>query len=187
MAHTQQFDFMKRVKKTFPQYFKSKRILDVGSYDVNGNNKFLFDECQYYGLDLDSGPNVDIVADAHTFEAPNEAYDVVISGEMLEHNKYWPGTLRNMIRMLKSGGLMVFACATVGRPVHGIKASIPHNDPNWKTFPTSYIDDPEWNNYYRNISIDDIRNTVHLDEHFIHYSLEIENDHHDLYFWGIKR
>ena len=39
------------------------RILDVGSYDVNGSYKTLFTSptFEYTGLDMESGPNVDIV------------------------------------------------------------------------------------------------------------------------------
>lgn len=39
------------------------KILDVGSYNVNGCYKQLFDfgNCLYQGLDMAEGPNVDIV------------------------------------------------------------------------------------------------------------------------------
>jgi hypothetical protein len=39
------------------------RVLDVGSYDVNGSYRHLFDKSKYHytGLDMEEGPNVDIV------------------------------------------------------------------------------------------------------------------------------
>ena len=43
---------------------KSKlKILDVGSYDVNGNYRSIFESMghKYNGLDMERGPNVDIV------------------------------------------------------------------------------------------------------------------------------
>jgi len=39
------------------------KTLDVGSFDVNGSLKDLFDD--YTGIDMREGPNVDIVANSH--------------------------------------------------------------------------------------------------------------------------
>ena len=90
---------------------KSKiKILDVGSYDVNGSYKELFigDQYEYYGLDMEEGPNVDIVIenpyDWSTLGV--ETYDVVISGQAFEHIEFFWLTMANMATVLKKDGLI---------------------------------------------------------------------------------
>src|SRR5436305_1137595 len=68
------------------------RILDVGSADVNGSYRplFNFPGAEYVGLDMQAGPNVDFVA-ANPYDwtgLPDAAFDVVISGQALEHAEY---------------------------------------------------------------------------------------------------
>ena len=62
-------------------------VLDVGSYDVNGNYRGFFgDETTYVGCDLREGPNVDIVVDDHgPLPKTKGGWDLVISGSTLEH------------------------------------------------------------------------------------------------------
>ena len=67
---------------------KPARILDVGSYDVNGCHRPLFDDplWEYVGLDLDPGPNVDAVAiDEYNFGLESDSFDYVISSNVAEH------------------------------------------------------------------------------------------------------
>ena len=40
--HEQARKFTLVVKEKFPEYFSNKNVLDVGSGDINGNNRFLF-------------------------------------------------------------------------------------------------------------------------------------------------
>jgi len=59
------------------------KILDVGSYDVNGTYKDLFEfyNWKYFGLDMQSGLNVDIVSkSAYEFVLPDNSFDVVFLG-----------------------------------------------------------------------------------------------------------
>lgn len=56
----------------------------MGSYRVNGSYRHLFDEAKYcyFGLDMEEGPNVDIVLeypyDWSSIES--DSFDIVISG-----------------------------------------------------------------------------------------------------------
>jgi hypothetical protein len=61
MAHKQQIEFCQKIKNSHSSFFSNKRVLDVGSLDVNGNNRYLFDNCEYTGIDIGNGKNVDIV------------------------------------------------------------------------------------------------------------------------------
>ena len=67
MAHEEQTVFCKGVKARFPEFFKWTKVLDIGSMDINGNNRYLFEGCAYIGCDLGDGENVDIVCPGHEF------------------------------------------------------------------------------------------------------------------------
>ena len=49
MSHPSQQEFCNKIKQQYPEYFKNKKILDIGSLDINGNNRDLFDESTYIG------------------------------------------------------------------------------------------------------------------------------------------
>lgn len=176
MAHPTQQEFCKSIKGKFPEYFKDTRVLDVGSLDINGNNKYLFDNCNYIGLDIVEGSNVNIISIAHEYTAPDESFDVIISTEAFEHDMYLDKTLHNIVRMLRPGGLFLFTCATTGRTPHGTAES----DPN--ASPTSKIEG--WKNYYKNLTEEDIKKILDIDKTFSSYEFSTEVT--DLRFWGIK-
>ena len=95
MAHPVQQQFCSNIKSRFPQYFKNVKVIDVGSLDINGNNKYLFEDCDYIGLDIIEGKNVDVVSVAHEYDGENESFDVVLSTNAMEHDIYYPKTLQN--------------------------------------------------------------------------------------------
>lgn len=189
MAHQQQWDFCKSVKSKFPSHFRQVKVLDIGSFDVNGNESFLFEDSQFTGLDIGPGPGVDVVCPAQDYDAPDEFYDTVISCECWEHNPYYAESIRNAIRMVKRGGLFLFTCATTGRPVHGVASledQCKKSHTSWKTMPN--VSRQDWDNeYYRNLTEKDIRTVVNFDELFESYEFSVNEEHCDLYFWGIKK
>jgi SAM-dependent methyltransferase len=90
---------------------KSKiKVLDVGSYSVNGSYKELFAEekYEYVGLDMLPGPNVDIaLSNPYNWsELETDSYDVVISGQTFEHVEFFWITMAEMARVLKKDGLL---------------------------------------------------------------------------------
>ena len=91
--------------------------------------------------------------------------------------------------MLKTGGFFLFACATTGRPVHGLgsqQEEMLRNDPTWTVMPSARLDN--WSNeYYYNVTEEDIRDAINVDKIFSSYEFSIEENHHDLYFWGFKK
>ena len=52
MAHVAQQEFFKKVKEQFPERFKNCSVLDIGSLDLNGNNRYLFEDYTYIGVDV---------------------------------------------------------------------------------------------------------------------------------------
>jgi len=184
MAHQTQRDFCNYVKNKFPQHFKNTKVIDFGSLDINGSNKYLFLECSYAGLDIGPGKNVDIISKAHEFDAANESYDVVISTEMFEHDKFLNLSLINMIRLLKPGGLFLFTCAGPGRDEHGTTRVTPNDSPL-----TMQVED--WADYYENVDESKIRSIVDIDKTFSEYEFRLApgwgKPDADLQFFGIKR
>lgn len=97
---------------------ESLRILDVGSQDVNGTYKPIFDApaWTYRGLDMAPGQNVDIVLSSpyRWREVPGASCDVVVSGQALEHVEYFWITALEMSRVLRPGGLLCLIAPSSG-------------------------------------------------------------------------
>ena len=168
--HHAQKQFCRWVKQKYPHHFKGKKVLDCGSLDVNGNNRYLFDDCDYLGIDIGEGPNVDVVSFIHLYRAPDESFDTIISTECFEHDRHYAESLSNITRMLKPGGMFLFTCATTGRQEHGTSKIRPGSS-------------PFTNDYYKNLTEQDIR--LVMDTHlFAEYEFQVK--HTDLYFYGIK-
>lgn len=97
---------------------KPLSVLDVGSYDVNGCYKSLIPpEWRYVGLDMVEGPNVDIVAkDPYQWRFPtSQRFDIVISGQCLEHVEYPWLTMVQIHKALKVGGRCCIIVPSKGR------------------------------------------------------------------------
>lgn len=181
MAHTEQQEYCKKIRDRFPEHFKGKRVLDIGSLDINGNNKLLFDTCDYFGLDVGEGSNVDIVSVGHLYDAPDETFDTIISTEVFEHDMFYEETIKNIIRMLKPGGALIFTCASTGRDEHGTRKS----DGSFAA-PLLIQISEKWSDYYKNITENDIRSISGFNESFPDGIFEYNSDPGDLYFFGVK-
>lgn len=179
MAHQAQIGYCEKIKYQFPKYFKGKKVLDAGSCDINGNNRYLFEDCEYVGVDVAPGKNVDVVAKIHELDYPDETFDVIISTECFEHDMYWKQSLWNILRMLKKGGLFLFTCATTGRAEHGTARS------GAEFSNTSKIEG--WQDYYQNLTETDIKNEIDAGCMFETFRFETNNVNHDLYFYGVAR
>jgi hypothetical protein len=183
MAHADQQNFCKKMQIKYPKYFSNKKVLDIGSLDINGNNRFLFTDCEYIGLDVSEGKNVDVISIGHLYDAPNEEFDTIISTEVFEHDMFYEQTINNIIRMLKPGGAFIFTCASTGRAEHGTL-----NSDGGFSAPLLMSISADWANYYKNLTIDDIRNIDGFHENFPDGIFEYHNLYHggDLYFFGVK-
>lgn len=174
MAHSEQKHFVNSVKETFPEYFVGKKVLEVGSLNINGTCRDLFQDCHYIGIDLDHGPCVDIVCKGHLYPEPDNSFDVVFSTECFEHDIHVSETFNNMIRLLKPKGLLFFTCAWIGRPEHGTTRTQPESS-------------PFTNDYYRNLDEPDFHTMVDIKATFERYEFSVNSSSFDLYFYGIKK
>ena len=189
MAHQSQIDYCQSVKKKFPIFFINRRVLDAGSLHVNGDNRYLFTNCQYIGIDVGKGKNVDIVSKIHEYDADDGSFDVIISTECFEHDMYYESSLKNIVRMLKSGGLFLFTCATTGRPEHGTRRVNGQDAPLLTQWNASevYGIDKKWGYYYKNITENDVCKAINVKSIFSKYQFTVDDNHKDLQFWGIKK
>lgn len=185
MADGAHFRFYEHVKRTFPEFFRGTKVLDVGSLDINGCNRPFFLECDYKGLDIGPGKNVDIVSLGHEYDAPDGFFDVVTSANAFEHDIHFEKTFKNMLRMLRSGGLFFFCCPGPGFPEHGTVRSEAWAAPHI----SSKSDD--WKSYYKNVEESQIRSFIDVDATFERYQFEIYRYPNRVWtvlrFWGIKR
>lgn len=196
--HPSANNFFQKIKIKLPDHFRNVRVLDCGSYDVNGSLKSLFQlegrwRCAYTGMDIAPGKNVNVVGAIHEATYPDEYFDTIISAEMLEHDKFWKVSLQHIIKVLKPGGLLAFSCARKSRAEHGTLRTSPQSSL------TAHVDENShygaWANYYKGLEEDDIRKVFNPAKLFIGYAFSTNDKkrekkdtkpNSDLYFWGVK-
>jgi len=122
--------------KYYPN-LENKKILDVGSYDVNGTLKPIFERGIYTGLDMEAGPNVDVVSDAHNIPFENEHFDIVTSSSCFEHDDMFWVTFLEMCRVVKPGGYLYVQAPSNG-PYHGWPGD------NWRFYIDSWKALEKW-------------------------------------------
>lgn len=173
--HPAVHSFIREVRKERPYKFRLRKVLEVGSKNINGSPRKYFWFCKYVGIDLSKGKGVDLVCDICDMKyADNfEKWDCVVSCEMLEHCSQWKKALERMFHFTKPKGMILITCAGIHRGEHG-------------TTRTSPKDSPDTNDYYRNISTDDFKSVL-PSELFSHYMLMYGRGKNDLYFYGIKK
>jgi len=117
--HKSSLNNMKRFVKN---HLKAKggSVLDVGSLAVNGgvegSYRPLFNGFEYVGVDLSSGPNVDVVmGEPYKIPFEDNSFDVVISGQALEHVEFFWDLVKEMARVLKPGGKMCLIAPSAGK------------------------------------------------------------------------
>jgi SAM-dependent methyltransferase len=94
----------------------SRKIVDVGSYEYTGTYRSIFDNplWHYIGADIRPGPNVDIIWDD---SIPSNYFDVVISGQTVEHVDMPWIFIQRLYRVCAPGGLLILI-APWRAPVH---------------------------------------------------------------------
>ncbi len=94
---------------------QARSVLEVGSFNVNGNSKRFFVDrgADYTGIDLRPGPDVDLVCDITadtdkvTAVLGHRRFDVVVCMNVLEHVYHPHAALDNIVRLVRPGGLVI--------------------------------------------------------------------------------
>lgn len=178
--HIQAKDFTVFIKKILQSYFINKKVLDVGSGDINGNNRFLFEDCEYNGNDVIEAKNVTIVSKTKDLLFLDNTFDTIISTECFEHDPEYKDSLNKIYKMLKPNGLFLFTCASTGRPEHGTRRTS-MNDSYGSI--GNLID---MQDYYKNLTVYDIDEVLNLNNSFSVWNSYYNLESKDLYFVGIK-
>jgi SAM-dependent methyltransferase len=161
-------DAMRRFVSEYLSEWRGKRlqVLDVGSMDVNGSYRPLFDDrfWTYTGLDIEQGQGVDIaMRSPYKWEGlRSRSFDVVISGQAFEHIEFPWVTILQVARVLKVDGLLCLIVPSSGSehryPVDcwryypdGVRALAAWADLEvlsahtaWERGPTYQHDESEW-------------------------------------------
>jgi SAM-dependent methyltransferase len=107
-----------------------RRVLDVGSLDINGSLRDLCpDAVEYTGIDLEVGKGVDLVLDdPYCYPFPNGYFDLVLSTSCFEHDPMFWLTVLEMLRVVRDGGIIY-----INAPSSGDYHTHPWD--NWRFYP----------------------------------------------------
>lgn len=141
--------------------------LDLGGADINGTARSLLPNAKWFGLDLEAGPGVDIVADARSW-VPDRQYDLVLCTELLEHVEGWEQCVITAARALRRGGHFIVTCASTGRRPHGARGGM----------------DPEPGEWYMNVPADMLAQLMLMTFSTSH--VEYNRNPGDAYGWARK-
>lgn len=102
-----------------PDDIKGKKIIEVGSLDVNGSLQPIFKSwkpAKYVGVDIEAGPGVDVVCDAEHLlkKFKPESFDIVISTETMEHVRDWRQVISNLKALCKPNGTILVTTRSIG-------------------------------------------------------------------------
>ena len=114
-------------------------IVELGSLSVNSNVKEIFDnKFKYTGLDIEKGPNVDLVLDdPYKLPFENDSIDVIISISTFEHTDFFWLSYLEILRVLKPRGLFFL---NVPSNAHYHR----HPGDSWRFYPDSANSLEKW-------------------------------------------
>lgn len=116
--HYTAMEYVLQACRDFVVGFPYQRVVEFGSYDVNGSIKGAFPEAKVYvGVDRRKGRGVDVVSDAVDYDGKG-LFDIVVTTEMLEHAPDPVGVIRSAWRALRPGGMLILTAAAPERQPH---------------------------------------------------------------------
>jgi SAM-dependent methyltransferase len=108
--HDSSMDRMREFVQKYLDINKETMVLDVGSWQNKHQKSYriLFNSCnwKYYGMDIQEGDNVDIVAKSPYNWELECSYDVIISGQCIEHVKDTKEWIKQIDKHLKPEGMV---------------------------------------------------------------------------------
>jgi SAM-dependent methyltransferase len=110
---------------------RGKKVIEVGSRIIEGGPlgrrgslrfvaESLYPAC-YIGVDIEEGNGVDEICNARCLADRwgQDAFDVLISTELLEHVRDWRAAVSNFKQVLRPGGIMIITTRSIGFGYHG--------------------------------------------------------------------
>ena len=179
--HNECREFTLFIQKILVNYFCNKLVLDVGAGDINGNNRFLFENCEYNGNDVIQAPNVTIVSKTKDLPFHSNTFDTIMSTECFEHDPEYKESFIKIYDMLKPDGLFLFTCASTDRPEHGTRRTCAQA--SYGTIGNLL----DMQDYYKNLTETDLNEVLPLNNLFSVWDTYYNSSSNDLYFVGIKK
>ena len=107
--HESNMKYWEHARAKYPRYFTApSKVVEFGSFNINGTVRDVFKCDHYIGVDWLAGPCVDVVSLAHEVNFDYQ-FDTVISASMLEHDPYWEQSLAKMISVMKDDGILLLS------------------------------------------------------------------------------
>lgn len=175
--HPQAWEFLAR--QLNPYRSSALDVLEFGSLNINGSCRELLPAARYYGIDLQSGPGVDEIADATVWQHPTlyGHFDICLCSEVFEHLRDWPMIVKNAAAHLSDTGIFVSTCASDGRPAHSAKGEGERLSVWQNTHAGHPLDEVEW---YQNVSYEPLVWAL-KDAGFDHWHIEQNASPGDIY------
>ena len=112
------------VEQLSPRDVHGKSVLEVGARDVNGSLRRLIERwspSKYVGVDIEEGKGVDLICSIEGLveHFGEDAFDLVVSTEVLEHVLDWRNAVSNVKRVTKPNGVILITTCSFGFPYHG--------------------------------------------------------------------
>lgn len=177
MSHAEQLGFFTAIQSCNREIIAAGRVIEIGSYDVNGTMRSIIDSAEHVGVDLIAGPGVDIVEYGHRVRLEDGSFDAALSAECFEHDPHYRKTVTNMARLVRPGGLVAFSCGGRGRLEHGTQRTDPLHSPGTQA---------KHEDHYKNLSSRSF-NKRWLQDTFDSWQFIYQSGNLDLYFAGIKK
>lgn len=114
------------------------KVAEIGSYDVNGGLRSLFQDYEYLGLDMIEGPGVELVMeDSSVIPLESNSIDVVVSSSMFEHADFFWVSFLEMVRVCSPVGLIY-----INAPSNGDFHRYPRD--SWRFYPDASLALRDW-------------------------------------------
>lgn len=117
--HLSSYETMKNFLTNFDTD-KSLKVLDVGSLAMDNTltyKSLMSVNWKYIGLDISKGPNVDVVTEnPYRYPFDDNYFDIIISGQCMEHVPEIWSWMNELYRLLKPGGYICIIAPSTGKP-----------------------------------------------------------------------
>jgi len=166
--HAEVFDWVESSFRKWREIYPNDnyKVIEIGSLNINGTIRIIFaDAKNYCGVDMQTGPGVDLIADSAYWLAP-EPVDIIVCCEVFEHAQEWRRIVEMTYKNLKPGGIFIGTAAGEGRFPHSAIDENPIRD--WEYYANIGARDMRWTlerNNFKNVIVNTINNDVRWSAH----------------------